>query len=65
LYFTLHDVLPDKHFDSSMSQAEQALQDDAPGGENDPLGHGEHVALPLSVAKLPEAHWRHADPWEE
>ena len=48
-----------------MSQAEQALQDDAPGGENDPLGHGEHVALPLSVAKLPEAHWRHADPWEE
>ena len=48
-----------------MSQAEQALQVDAPGGENDPFGHDMHVPLPAAAAKLPEAHWRHGDPWEE
>jgi hypothetical protein len=66
LYFTLHDVDPDdRHFDSSTSHAEQALHEDAPGGEKDPFAHGVQVALPTPAEKLPDAHWRHDDPVEE
>ena len=39
-----------------MSQAEQAVQDDAPGGENDPLGHEVQLPFPAPAEKLPEAH---------
>ena len=57
LYFTLHDVEPElRHFDSSMSQAEQALQVDAPGGEKDPIGHDVQLPLPTTEEKLPDAH---------